>query len=337
MSAAGGRGPRIGIAGATGAVGGQIAELLSERALPLSELKLFASEHGASETVVVGGKEYPVNALTQMTDLADLDLLFLAAPPSVNADVIRARPGPILIDLSANFGANLTANPGANPAISPPSLVAPGFTAREQIQELGKNRTVFSIPHPCAYALGAILTAIGAVPEFAGATLMLGASAGGKHEISELMRQSADLLNARLDVDEEERQRAFNVFPSDDGSEFANLISAQAGLLLGATLRLTIQVIRVPVFHGIALALHIPAATGTDEWPARLRAAPGLLIADEEQGAGMIDTIGEEAITVDFRRQADGVTLWCLFDNSRLAALIAIWVAESLSPSAELS
>ena len=62
----------------------------------------------------------------------------------------------------------------------------------------------------------------------------------------------------------------------------------------------------------------------------RLRAAPGILFVDDSRPIGVIDALGQEAIVVKLNRQPSGTSLFAAFDNARLAALIAIWIAENL-------
>jgi len=320
MDAAARRELRIALVGATGVVGGQLAELLAERNFPTSELKLFASERGAAETVAIGDEDRLVTELTGPADLAGFDLAFLAVSPAVAADIIRARPGPILIDLSA-----------AGRTASEILLAAPGFVERDRIAALASGEVV-AIPHPSAYALATILKALGGDPGFVAATLMLGASTGGKDEIDKLMEESADLLNARLEVEDDEQQRAFNIYPADDEAEIADAVASQVGALLGARPRLTMRVVRVPIFYGTALSIAIPG-NQSETWTALLREAPGVLLIEEEMPPSVIDSAGQEAVVVNLKRASDGAALWCVIDNARLAALCALWVAENLSPA----
>ncbi|HLJ43169.1 MAG TPA: hypothetical protein VKT12_03035, partial [Candidatus Binataceae bacterium] len=101
MAAAPGRELRIAVVGATGAVGEQIVELIDARALPCAELALFATERGATETVEALGEALIVAEFHEPAELSRFDVAFLAVAPSWAADIVRARPGPLLVDLSA--------------------------------------------------------------------------------------------------------------------------------------------------------------------------------------------------------------------------------------------
>ena len=317
MSAARGRDPRLAIVGAAGVVGSQIADLIGTRGFPCSELKLFGSEHGASDAVESGENRLPVEPLVSPADLGGFDIGFLAVSQSTAAEIIRARPGPVLIDMSAAMRA-----PGAAP------MAAPGVTARERLRHLASEK-VFAAPHPGAHAIATVLSALGIDSGFAGATVMMGASADGHESVSKLFSQSAELLNARLELEEDETQAAFNVFTPEGGRELAAAIVAQVAALMGGGPSLAVEVIRVPVFHGGATTIYI--AGDRERWPARLRAAPGVLLLESDEPAELIDAIGNEAIVAKIGDGAGGAVVSCFYDSARLAAMAALWLAENLT------
>jgi aspartate-semialdehyde dehydrogenase len=262
-----------------------------------------------------------VARLKALSELAAFDIAFLAIPESKAAEIIEARPGPILIDLSAAMRLPLDAAP----------FVAPGLTPREQVSEFKRFR-LFAAPHPAAQVIATVLRAVGVSTGFAGATVIIGASAYGSEGISALFNQSADLLNARLDVDDDEPQVAFNVFLPPGGHELAYAITAQTTALMGAAPALAIGLARVPVFHGGAVSLCLPAADDMREWPARLRSAPGVILVESDDAASITDAIGQEAVLVRMTAHpSGGAVIWCVFDSARLAALSAIWIAEALA------
>ncbi|HMD05077.1 MAG TPA: hypothetical protein VKG68_07360, partial [Candidatus Binatus sp.] len=119
------REPRVAIVGATGAVGNQLIELIAARGFQLSELRLFATEAGAMQTLDAAGEERLVEALESPDALREFDLAFLAIPAARAAEIVAARPGPRLIDLSA-----------ASQAPSSVPMVAPGLTSREALGRL---------------------------------------------------------------------------------------------------------------------------------------------------------------------------------------------------------
>ncbi|HKB91566.1 MAG TPA: aspartate-semialdehyde dehydrogenase, partial [Opitutaceae bacterium] len=66
---------RVGIVGATGAVGQELFRLFHERAFPLAELRLFASARSAGKIVTWGKKTYTVEE-ARPEIFADLDVAF---------------------------------------------------------------------------------------------------------------------------------------------------------------------------------------------------------------------------------------------------------------------
>jgi len=316
-----GQRPKLAIVGASGTVGSQLAELIGQRDFTYAELKLFGSPASAGAKPILFEEPGPdVVELESPDDLAGFDVVFLATPSVPAAALLAACPGSIQIDLSAASRA-----PADNL-----SLVAPGLTPRERVIELRPTRA-FGIPHPAAQVIAAVLRALGIGSEFVGASVILGASGWGREAIAALFNQTADLLNARLDLADDETQTAFNLFLPGEADEMAGVIAAQVAALTGTTPKLAIQVARAPVFHGAAVALFLPYQADTPQWAARLRGAPGLVLVESGEASGSADAAGQEAVIVKLTVGPAGAALWCVFDPARIAALAAIWVAETVS------
>jgi aspartate-semialdehyde dehydrogenase len=311
--------PSVAVVGATGAVGNEIVELIAARGFPHSRLTLFASQSGAAGTLETAQDEYLVEALRDPDDLAMFDVAFLAVPESVAADITRVAPGPLLIDLS---GA------ARNPSSTVP-MVAPGITTRTQIAQLSSART-FTLPHPAAQVLTLCLDALN--PSVATASALAGASAGGRGAIARLVDQTTDLLSARLDLEEEEMQRAFNAFSRETERALAERIAAQAAAMTVTALSsLAVQVVSIPILHGTGLTVSAKLEASGDRWLENLRATPGVLLTEEGQSLSIVDAVGQEAIKISAERSREWVDLWCAFDNTRLAALTAVWIAETFA------
>jgi aspartate-semialdehyde dehydrogenase len=321
MGASASAGLRLGIVGATGVVGSQLLELIDERALSCAELRLYGSEEHGGESIESGGVVRRVDVFSDSSELSDLDLVFLAVPRA-DAQAIAARlSGPIAVDLSA-----------ASLAPSGTPFVAPGFTTREQVRSLSRFK-LFHIPHPAALALATIINALGEIAFCAG-TLMLGASSQGHGAISHLVEESADLLNGKLDLKEAESQSAFNVALAAGAPGLEQVLLAQVARLTGKASRIALQCVQVPVLHGTALCLGLPNTAGIDQWAALLRAAPGIILVENEEPATVVDALEQEALLLSLNVGAGGTSLWCVFDNARRAALAALWIAECLVPDA---
>ncbi len=317
MSTSGNEGLRLAVVGATGVVGGRLLELVDERAVACAELRLYSSEEHAGESIESGGAMRRVDVLSDPSELSDLDIVFLAVQRADAESILREISGPIVVDLS---GASL------GPSNAP--LVAPGFTTREQVQDLSRFK-LFHIPHPAALALATIVNALGEIP-YCAATLMLGASSIGHGAISHLVEESADLLSGKLELEEDERQAAFNAALLPGGPELEKVLLAQVARLTGKAPQVALQCVQVPVLHGTALCLNLPNAAGAGAWAASLREAPGILLVENEDPPTVVDAIEQEALLLSLTQDAGGTSIWCVFDNARRAALAALWIAECL-------
>jgi aspartate-semialdehyde dehydrogenase len=312
--------PKLAIVGAAGTVGTEIVELIQQRHFDHAELKLFGSGPSAENAEIESDERLDVSELKSASDLSESDIVFLAIPPEPAAAIVAEQHDSTIIDLSA-------AN---RPVDTTVPLVAPGLISRERIIEL-KPMRLFGIPHPAAQVIAAVLGAIGVAEGFVGATVMLGASIRGRDAVSALFNQSVDLLNARLNLADDETQSAFNLFEPREAGALAEVIAAQAGQLAGGSPKIAVEVVHAPVFHGAAVAMFLPSSNQVPDWRGRLRAAPGFLLAESGDTAGVIEGVGQEAVIVKMTVSAAGVALWCVFDAARTAALSAVWVAETVS------
>jgi aspartate-semialdehyde dehydrogenase len=321
MAERSGSGSRIALVGARGTVGVQIAELLGQRDVTHAELKLFGVADSAdTEGIESGHQTLPVAELEAVNQLAEFDIAFLAIPPQRAAEIVAARPGPLLIDLSA----------ASRQSLDLLALAAPGLTPRERVAGMSKSG-VIGVPHPAAQVIAAVLKALGIGSGFAAATVLLGASSRGREGLSGLFNQSAELLNARLQLGEEETQTAFNVLIPPAADELAAAIVAQVATLVAGGPGLTVQLAEVPAFLGAAVALFFPLAAESSQWAERLRAAPGIILVESGEASSFVDAAAQEGVIARLTVMPSGAAIWCVFDAARLAALSAIWIAETVS------
>lgn len=310
--------PKVAVVGATGAVGNQLVELLETRAFPKGKLRLFATASGAASTVEIDRAEFEVEEFAAPDDLRGFDLAFLAVPQAEAAEIIQAHPGPMLVDMSAAMRA---------PSGAP--MVSPGITTREGIAEM-RGRMVFEIPHPAAHAIATILRALQIDSGFVAASLLIGASAGGRDRVAETVEQSAALLSGSTEVEEGEIQRGFNIILSDRERQVSEIIRAQTAALMGSAPTIALQSLYAPILHGSVISLLIPPSPEAGNYAERLRSSPGVLFVEDTEPVGVMDAIGQEAIVVRMEHQTGGTALFAAFDNARLAALVALWIAENL-------
>src|SRR5918996_6111393 len=107
-------GYRVGVVGATGAVGSTILEVLSERDFPARELVPFASERSVGKKVEFRGEKLECRPLTPET-IQSLDLALASAGGKISAEW-----APKLVEAGGGGGGNHHPRGGAAP--HPPPL-----------------------------------------------------------------------------------------------------------------------------------------------------------------------------------------------------------------------
>lgn len=97
-------GYKVGIVGATGAVGQEFIKLLGDRNFPLSELKLFASARSAGKQVEALGQTITIEEATE-TCFEGLDFVLFSASGAVSKALCpaAAKAGAVAIDNSSAF------------------------------------------------------------------------------------------------------------------------------------------------------------------------------------------------------------------------------------------
>ena len=92
------------IAGATGAVGNELLNLLAARDFPLASLRLLASPRSAGKTLSFRGEDLPVEVLSNET-LRGADIAFFSAGGSRSKEFapVAAEMGSVVIDNSSAF------------------------------------------------------------------------------------------------------------------------------------------------------------------------------------------------------------------------------------------
>jgi len=94
----------VAVAGATGAVGGAMLDVLERRDFPLNELRLLASERSVGKKLKFRGQEIPVQLLTKDAFAGiDIALFSAGAARSLEFAPAAASAGAVVIDNSSAF------------------------------------------------------------------------------------------------------------------------------------------------------------------------------------------------------------------------------------------
>lgn len=325
------RGLRVAVAGATGALGGEVLEVLGERDFPVRELVAFAGEDSEA-----GGADFlgdPVEIAADAAALRGADVLFLCAPHAPSLDLVRTalRESVPCFDLSGALAGSgdvplLAADLGPDPAaLRSPVVAAPAGPALAWSLVLA----------PLAREVG-LVRVIG--------TGLEGASAGGRRGIESLSAETIALFNQQ-ELPEPTvfpQPVAFDCLPGLGDVDERGItrherdVSRDLHRLLGDSLRIAVTTVRVPIFTGAAASLAIE--TGRELAPeaavALLAKAPGLEAwADELPGPPTRAAAGRDCVLFGrVRRDPSaerGLLLWLAADALRLAAVNGVRLAEA--------
>ncbi len=331
---------RVGVLGATGAVGSTILEVLAERNFPTAELRPFASERSAGRGVPFAGRQLECLPLNEET-IAGLDIMISSAGGRVSAEwaprLIAA--GAVVVDNTSYWRmhddvplvvseVNPEAADGhrgliANPNCSTMQMVVP---LKPIMDEAGIERLVISTYQSV--------------------------SGTGQRAIAELREQSRAQLDGREAVPEVyPRPIAFNVLPQvetfKDGDDYTTeerKMMAETRKILGAdedSLGVSATCARVPVFgaHSESVNVQTREPLSVQRCRELLIAAPGLVVVDDP-AAGLYPTANDaagrdEVLVGRIRRDPSHercINLWIVSDNLRKgAATNAVQVAELLA------
>jgi aspartate-semialdehyde dehydrogenase len=323
----------IAVIGATGTVGETLVQLLEERDFPVGDLHLLAGNASAGQAMGFRGKNLRVRELTDF-DFAQVQLAFFAAGEEVSRQYgAKAHAaGCSVIDLSGGLAQALPVVPEAN-AEALVAAAAPYLLAS---------------PVPVATALAAVLAPLRDKPGLRKVTLSaaLAVSSLGRAGISELARQTTELLNMRpLEPQLFDRQVAFNLLAQigevEEGghARLERKVADELKQVLGvAGLKVAVTCAVAPVFFGDSLAVSIETAEPVDlaAIAALLAQQPGIELVEQGDYPTVVgDAVGQDELYVGRLRagldDSAELNLWIASDNVRKgSALNAVQIGELL-------
>ncbi|MCX5507868.1 aspartate-semialdehyde dehydrogenase [Pseudomonas sp. BJa3] len=323
----------VAVIGATGTVGESLVQILEEVAFPVSTLHLLASMESAGSSVMFAGKKLKVREVDNF-DFSQVRLVFFAASPAVSRSFApkAIAAGCAVIDLSGALDGATALVPEAN---------------GERITELAQPALITS-PSAGAVALAVALAPLKGLLDIERVQVnaCLAVSEQGREAVSELARQTAELLNARpLEPRFFDRQVAFNLLPqvgTPDEQGHTNverrLVNELRQVLDLPQLKISVTCIQVPVFFGDSFSVAVQSRNPVDlvAVNAALEAADGIeLVEPGDYPTPVGDAVGQDVVYVG--RVRHGVdedrqlNLWLTTDNVRKgAALNAVQAAQLL-------
>jgi len=336
---------RIGVVGATGITGEVTLRILGERAFPVDDLRLFASQRSAGRKLAFGGREWEVEALDD-ADFAGLDLVISAIDSGVSKVYSPriAKAGAVVIDQSSAFR--------QDPDVP---LVVPEING-----EAAKDHKGIIAGPNCTTAVAVM--AIAPLHRSFGVRSVIsssyqsvsGAGRDGLAEFIDHSRKGAEQVEAlrgheELNLPEMQsfpREIAFNVIPQcesyregeDTSTEEEKMQSEMQKMLSAPELKVHATAVRVPVVvgHSVSLTLSLDRAATPDEVRDAIRSFAGVRVVDRpwlKEYPTPLDAAGIDDILVGRVRANDlvpnGIAVFACGDNLRKGnALNAIQTAE---------
>ena len=330
---------RVGVLGATGAVGSTILGVLAERGFPAAEVVPFASERSAGRQIELGEEELEVRPLSEET-IQGLDIVLSSAGGAVSAEW-----APKLVDA----GAVVVDNTSHWRMHEDVPLVVAGINPEAVDTHKGIVANPNCTTMVMMMALAPIHRAVGL--ERIVVSSYQAVSGTGQKAIEELRHQSKLVLEG----DENPpaavypHRIAFNVLPQvekfADGDDYTTeerkvMAETRKILGLGEEVGISATCARVPVFTGHSESVNVQTREqlSPDECRELLREATGVTVVDDP-AAGRYplatEAAGRDDVLVGRIRRDPGhercLNLWVAGDNLRKgAATNAVEVAELL-------
>jgi aspartate-semialdehyde dehydrogenase len=332
-------GYRVGVVGATGAVGSTILEVLDERGFPASEVVAYTSERSAGREVRFDGTVLECRRLAE-DEIEGLDLVLSSAGGKVSAEwapkLVEA--GAVVVDNTSYWRMKddvplVVAEVNPDAAASHNGIVAnPNCSTMQMVVALA--------PIHREIGIGRIVV-----------STYQSVSGTGQSAVEELFEQSREVLEGGEPESSVYPHRiAFNVLPQvetfsegDDYTTEERKMMAETRKILGAGEELAISAtcVRVPVFTGHSESVNIETSEDLSPEHCRelLSSAPGVTVVDSPaQGVYPMATAaaGQDQVLVGRIRRDPGrencLNLWIVGDNLRKgAATNAVQIAELLA------
>ena len=330
-------GYKIAVAGATGAVGYELLNILAERDFPADRVVALASAKSKGREVSWGDETLVVEDLAAY-DFSDTDLALFSPGGKVSAVHAprAAAAGCVVIDNTSHFRMDKDV-PLVIPEVNPDALA--GYKARNIIANPNCSTMQMQVAIKPLHDLATIERIVVATYQ--------AVSGAGRSAMDELWNQTKGMyVNDDPTIDNFTQRIAFNVIPHidvfmDDGSTREEWKMAQeTKKILDSDIEVMATCVRVPVFVGHAEAVHLEFERPISVKAARraLSRSPGVVVVDKRDDGGYItpmECTGDDAVYVS-RIRVDptvnnGLALWVVSDNLRKgAALNAVQIAEQL-------
>ncbi|MEF9892147.1 MAG: aspartate-semialdehyde dehydrogenase [Anaerorhabdus sp.] len=321
---------KIGIVGATGAVGQQMLMCLVERDLKIEELRLFASERSAGKEVDFKGNKIIVENL-ETKRFAGLDYVLGALEADISKEIAQeiVDAGCIYVDNSSAFRSDMNV-----------PLVVPEVNR----EDIFKHKGIIANPN-CSTIItlmvASVLNRLSKIDKMMVSTYQA-VSGAGVMGMQELNQQIQSIGHGQAcKVNTFQKQIAFNCIPqigdiNDLGytSEEMKMQNEGRKILHNDDLLVNCTCVRVPVMrsHSISCTCFTQDKVELEKFKQALAKAKGIQIVELPTP---LDASNQDEILVGRIRNdilfENGITFWCVGDQIRKgAATNAVQIIEEL-------
>ena len=328
---------KIGVLGATGAVGQEMLKILEEYDIPVSELRPLASARSAGSLIKFKGKDVAIQAATDES-FEGLDFVLGAVEGDMSRRFAPAikKSGAVYIDNSSAFR--------LEPDVP---LVVPEINGADAFE----NHGLIANPNCCTIIALMAVAGIAKLSEIENMVVCTyqAVSGAGQAGIAELDAQMAALAKGEKPVVKTfAAQIAMNVIPfidapygNDYTKEEMKMQNEGRRILHAPDLKVNCTCVRVPVMrsHSIAVTLRTERKVSIAEANEAIRAFPGCRLIEDYEGRCYptpLDTTDQDLVWVGRIREdltdEKGLTLWCCGDQIRKgAASNAVQILQKLT------
>jgi aspartate-semialdehyde dehydrogenase len=330
--------PVVAVAGATGAVGVEMLNVLAQRAFPASDVRALASSRSAGRTLPFGGGSLVVEEMTE-SSFQGVDIALFSAGAGVSKQFRDAVTGAgcVMIDNSSAFRME-----------DDVPLVVPEVNAADAALHSG----VIANPNCSTIQMVVALSPLHDLATIRRVVVSTyqAASGAGQAAMDELYQQSGDFLAGRDFTPAKFAHRiAFNCIPQidvflDDGStkEEWKMVVETRKIMHAPEIAVAVTCVRVPVLrcHSEAVSVEFERAISVEEARAAFAAAPGITVLDDPSAQlypmpALLEG-SDDTYVGRLRRDPSvehGLQFWVVADQLRKgAALNAVQIAELLLP-----
>ena len=327
----------VAVAGATGAVGRKMLEILEERKFPVATLKALASAKSVGQTLTFNGGPVTVEELNE-NSFEGVDISLFSAGASVSRQFAPSavKSGCIVIDNSSAFRMEPDV-PLVVPEVNPDAI--------------NSNAGIIANPNCSTIQMVVVLKPIHdkfKIKRVVVSTYQ-SVSGSGQKAINELQNQTKNLLDEKTaELNVYPHQIAFNCIPHIDiflgngyTKEEMKMVDETRKILGDPSIMVSPTTVRVPVFYSHSESINVETLRPINAREVRelLSGMDGIRVTDNPETNEYplaIDGAGKDEVFVGRIRDdiscKNAINFWVVSDNLRKgAALNAVQIAEYLT------